>query len=110
MTFNKTTALTASKTALLVAIALTMSACSTLGSNKKEKLAYVERPAEQIYRQGFEEMEQGDWDRAKLFFNEVERQHPFSKWARRSMLMTAYANYKSTNYEDDCHVILRPDL
>jgi len=100
MTFNKTTALTASKTALLVAIALTMSACSTLGSNKKEKLAYVERPAEQIYRQGFEEMEQGDWDRAKLFFNEVERQHPFSKWARRSMLMTAYANYKSTNYEE----------
>ena len=100
MTFNKTTALTASKTALLVAIALTMSACSTLGSNKKEKLAYVERPAEQIYRQGFEEMEQRDWDRAKLFFNEVERQHPFSKWARRSMLMTAYANYKSTNYEE----------
>jgi len=44
-------------------------------------------------------MEKGDWDRAKLFFNEVERQHPFSKWARRSMLMTAYANYRATEYE-----------
>lgn len=100
MTFNKKTAVTVSKTALLVGIALTMSACSTFGGNKKEKLAYVERPAEQIYRQGFEEMEQRDWDRAKLFFNEVERQHPFSKWARRAMLMTAYANYKATDYEE----------
>lgn len=100
MTFNKKIAQTAAKTVFIVSLAVMMSACSTFGGNKNEKLAYVERPAEQIYRQGFEEMEQGDWDRAKLFFNEVERQHPFSKWARRSMLMTAYANYRSTSYEE----------
>ena len=98
--FIKSPAHFATKTALLVTLALTMSACSSFGGNKKEKLAYVERPAEQIYRQGFEQMERGEWDRAKLFFNEVERQHPFSQWARRSMLMTAYANYRGTNYED----------
>ena len=45
-------------------------------------------------------MERGDWDRAKLHFQEVERQHPFSKWARRAMLMQAYANYRSTDYEE----------
>ena len=99
MTFDKKLARKAAKSAFLVSLAVTMSACSTFGANKKEKLAYVERPAEQIYRQGFEQMEKGDWDRAKLFFNEVERQHPFSKWARRSMLMTAYANYRATEYE-----------
>jgi len=77
-----------------------MSACSVFGGNKKETLAYVERPAELIYNEGFEEMEQRDWDRAKLFFQEVERQHPFSKWARRSMLMTSYAHYRSTDYEE----------
>jgi len=71
----------------IAALALTLSACSTLGigGNKNEKLAYVERPAELIYNQGFDRMERGDWDRAKLFFQEVERQHPFSKWARRAM-------------------------
>jgi len=79
---------------------LLMSACSVFGGNKKETLAYVERPAELIYNEGFEEMEQRDWDRAKLFFQEVERQHPFSKWARRSMLMTSYAHYRSTDYEE----------
>jgi len=84
------------------ALVLGLSACSTLGigGDKKEKLAYVERPAESIYNQGFNRMERQDWDRAKLFFQEVERQHPFSKWARRSMLMQAYANYRSTDYEE----------
>lgn len=84
------------------AFALTISACSSLGigGNKNERLAYVERPAELIYNEGYDRMERGDWDRAKLYFQEVERQHPFSKWARRAMLMSAYANYRSTDYED----------
>jgi outer membrane protein assembly factor BamD len=87
---------------LIVTISFSISACSSLGlgGNKKAKLAYIERPAEQIYNQGFKRIEKNDWDRAKLFFQEVERQHPFSKWARRAMLMQAYANYRSTDYED----------
>ena len=87
---------------LIITIIFSMSACSSLGlgGNKKAKLAYIERPAEQIYNQGFKRIEKNDWDRAKLFFQEVERQHPFSKWARRAMLMQAYANYRSTDYED----------
>lgn len=100
MAFTNTHTLKSSKMALMLTAALLITGCSSLGGDKNERLAYVERPAEQIYRQGFEEMEQRDWDRAKLFFNEVERQHPFSSWARRSMLMTAYANYKATNYEE----------
>ena len=87
------------KTTILAALALSLSACSSIGGDKKEKLAYVERPAETIYEQGFKRMERGDWDGAKLHFQEVERQHPFSKWARRGMLMQAYANYRSTDYE-----------
>lgn len=83
------------------AIALTVSGCSLLGGkDKKEKLAYIERPAELIYNQAYERVDRGDWDRAKLFFQEVERQHPFSKWARRAMLMSAYASYRTADYEE----------
>ncbi len=85
---------------LLAGMALTLAACSTFGSKQKERLAYVERPAEVIYNLGVDRMDRNDWDRAKLYFQEVERQHPFSKWARRSMLMTAYANYRSADYEE----------
>lgn len=86
---------------LIGAFALTLSACAGLGGkDAKEKLAYVERPAELIYNQAFDRIEKGDWKRANLFFQEVERQHPFSKWARRSMLMSAYASYRTADYED----------
>jgi len=88
------------KLVLMTGLAIFMSACAGIGGKSKEKLAYIERPAEQIYNNGVDQMDRQDWDRAKLFFQEVERQHPFSKWARRSMLMTAYANYRSADYED----------
>jgi len=96
MPSNKTT-----KIMSAVVLAFLISGCSILGGgNKKEKLAYVERPAENIYNEGMDQMERNDLGRAKLLFQEVERQHPFSKWARRSMLMTAYANYLSADYEE----------
>ena len=89
------------KSLSFAALALSLSACSTLGigGDKREKLAYVERPAELIYNQAFDRIQREDWEGSKLLFEEVERQHPFSKWARRSMLMTAYANYRSGDYQ-----------
>lgn len=94
----------ASKTTKIITavfLSLMITGCSILGgTNRKEKLAYVERPAENIYNEGMDQMERNDLGRAKLLFQEVERQHPFSKWARRAMLMTAYANYLSADYEE----------
>jgi len=91
-------------TGALISVSLmaALSGCSTLGlgGKKKEELAYIERPAELIYNQAFSRVERNDWDNAKLLFEEVERQHPFSKWARRAILMSAYSSYRSTDYED----------
>ena len=85
----------------VLALSVLMAGCSILGGgSKKEKLAYVERPAELIYNQAFEQLENRDWDEAKALFEEVERQHPFSEWARRAMLMSAFASYSSAEYED----------
>lgn len=87
------------KSGMAACAVIMLSACSVLGGNQKEKLAYVERPAEQIYNQAVDRMDRKDWDRAILLFQEVERQHPFSEWARRSMLMTAYAHYRANEYD-----------
>ncbi len=77
-----------------------LSGCSTFGKKQKIKLAYVERPAEALYTGGLEKMDTKRWDEAVLFFDEVERQHPFSRWARRSMLMSSFARYQSGDYEE----------
>ena len=91
-----------SRVILGLGLAMSLTACSTLGlgGDKKEELAYIERPAELIYNQAFSRIERKDWDNAKLLFEEVERQHPFSKWARRAILMSAYTSYRSADYED----------
>ena len=89
-------------TALTLGLAAFLSGCSTLGigGDVKETLAYVERPAETIYTEAINTLDRRDWERAKLLFEEVERQHPFSEWARRALLMSAYASYRSADYED----------
>lgn len=87
-------------TARVAAFGLALLVLTACGTSKKERLAYVERPAELIYNQAVDEMDNSDWAQAKLLFQEVERQHPFSKWARRSMLMSAYASYRSADYDE----------
>lgn len=81
---------------LIVALAVTATACQ---GNRKEELAYIERPAELIYNEGIEQFDKNRYDRAAQFFDEVERQHPYSEWARRAMMMAAYANYQSNDYD-----------
>lgn len=82
---------------LLSAVALTLTAC---GGRDAAELAYVEQPVETLYAEGFSQMERRRYDQAAALFDEVERQHPFSEWARRSMLMAAYANYNQGKYDE----------
>jgi len=75
-----------------------LSACQN--SRRSQQTAYVERPVEQLYQRATDELDKRDYDDAILLFNEVERQHPYSEWARRSSLMSAYASYESRLYDD----------
>jgi len=84
---------------LIATAALTLTACQSR-EKRREELAYVERPVEALYNQAATELDKRDYDQAILLFNEVERQHPYSEWARRSMVMTAFAHYQSRNYDE----------
>ena len=74
-----------------------LAACA---SGPDTSVAYVERPAETIYAAAFEAMDSNQYRLAAAMFDEVERQHPYSEGARRSMLMAAFANYQANNYEE----------
>jgi len=81
------------------ACALALCACA---SNKKNKprLAYEERPVELLYTTGADRLDRRQWSQAVAYFQEVERQHPYSEWSRRSILMQAYAHYQSNDYSE----------
>ena len=89
-----------SKAVALVAFTLLSAVAGCSSSGKKEKFAYVEKPVEQLYAQATRAMERRRYDEAIAYFEEVERQHPYSAWARRAMLMKAYAYYQGNDYEE----------
>jgi outer membrane protein assembly factor BamD len=82
----------------VVAACLVVSACS--GVTDKKDAPYVERPVEQIYADAWKQIDNHDWENAAKQFDEVERQHPYSIWARRAMLMSAFCYYQANKYTD----------
>lgn len=96
---------------LVLATALSVAGCA--GSQKKAKFAYVERPVEQLYNTATQALERKRFDDAVKGFEEVERQHPYSAWARRAMLMKAFSQYQANKYDDavdslDAFITLHP--
>jgi outer membrane protein assembly factor BamD len=84
---------------LVVAACLAAGGCSML-KKKKPALAYEERPVELLYNAGAQRLDHHQWTEAVDYFREVERQHPYSEWSRRSILMTAYAHYQANDYAE----------
>lgn len=96
--FARVTLRSLSVAALAVCAALALTACA--GSGKKKKFAYVERPVEQLYANAARQLERRRYSEAVTAFAEVERQHPYSAWARRAILMKAFAQYQDNDYEE----------
>jgi outer membrane protein assembly factor BamD len=69
--------------------------------NKQED--YVpEEPADKIYNEGlFLLNNKQDYEGAAKKFDQVDRENPYSDWARKALLMSAYAYYQGDKY-DDC--------
>jgi outer membrane protein assembly factor BamD len=85
--------------ALIAVVAVSVSGCNTF-KKKKPTLAYQERPVELLFNVGATYLDHHQWNDAVNYFREVERQHPYSEWSRRAILMTAYAHYEANNYGD----------
>ncbi|MFC3691899.1 outer membrane protein assembly factor BamD [Chenggangzhangella methanolivorans] len=86
------------RNALLVALALPIAGCSMF-EDKKEELA-PDEPADKLYNEGLSGLNTGDYDAAKKKFAEVDRQHPYTDWGRKSVLMTTYVAYRDGKYQE----------
>src|SRR5579863_7871125 len=61
-----------------------------------------EEPADKLYNQGlFLLNHKEQYEDAAKKFDEVDRQNPYSDWARKALLLSAYAYYQAQKY-DDC--------
>jgi len=110
--------------AVAVSFALGLGGCGTIGDIlgtsdtpendlNKDAAELSERPVDQIYDAAWKKIRDDDYAGAAKQFDEVERQHPYSVWARRAMLMSAYCYYQANHYTEaistaDDYIALHP--
>jgi outer membrane protein assembly factor BamD len=71
-----------------------------LGACGGTKDTYVEKPVEDLYNNAMDQLLDHSYDKAAKSFDEVERQHPYSVWATKAQLMSAYALYQAAKYDE----------
>lgn len=79
-----------------VAVLLT-SGCGGKGGKRRDT-AYVARDVDTLYLAAKDRLDRGQVKEAAALFDEVERQHPYSPWARRAQLMSAFSYYAGRDY------------
>src|SRR5262249_16969269 len=87
---------------VVAAVAASLGACSSFDLFAKKDEVAPDEPADRLYNQGLYLLNaKKDAKDAVKKFEEVDRQHPYSEWARKSLIMSAYAFYQAGEY-DDC--------
>ncbi|MGI8705090.1 MAG: outer membrane protein assembly factor BamD [Sphingomicrobium sp.] len=61
---------------------------------------YIARDVNTLYALAKKRLDQRDFETAAQLFGEVERQHPYSVWARRAQLMSAFSYYSARKYNE----------
>ncbi len=80
---------------LVVVLAGALSGCA-----KKKEINPIELMApEQIFQNAEAELANGKPDKAAVLFSEVERLYPYSEWAKRGIVMSAFAYHQDKKYE-----------
>lgn len=91
-----------SRSAALSLLALgLLSACASGRSGKLRKdQSYIAQDVETLYSAAKQTLDRRQYRLAAAQFDEVERQHPYSVWARRAELMSAFAYYVAGEYQE----------
>ena len=91
--------------AALLASASLLSGCAALGlgggsAKPGSNTRYVARDVNTLYNAAKDKMDNRQYEVAAALFDEVERQHPYSPWARRAQLMSAFNYYMAQKYNE----------
>lgn len=77
-------------------LALPLSGCASDDKN----LIASDEPADKLYNEGLTLLNRREYTDAAKKFEEVDRQHPYSEWARKSLLMSAFAYYSDQKLDE----------
>ncbi len=84
--------------AVMIAAALLSPLAGCATSKNKGDTKYVARDVDTLYNGAKDRLDRRQYKIAAQLFDEVERQHPYSVWARRAQLMSAFSYYLARDY------------
>jgi len=94
----KTVVLRAGLIGILVA-GMALSGCAGADKVERGDVNYENYTAKQIYERGEFDLARGNPRMAADVFSEVERLYPYSNWAKRAVIMQAFAHHEAKEYE-----------
>lgn len=77
-----------------------LTACQTDPDIDITKLAAETDPPDVLYNQGLANLNAGKVTEASRKFEAIDRQHPFSEYARKALVMSAFVNYRQGRNEE----------
>jgi outer membrane protein assembly factor BamD (BamD/ComL family) len=93
-----------------VGLALSLGGCSSglgnlLGGDSKPPVSAdlgnsSDQAVASLYNDGLSNLNNGQYRTAVKKFAELERLHPYSKWATKALLMQGFAHYQNNEYVD----------
>ena len=98
-------AMSIARPGMLAIVCLGLAGCSSglpslpFSSSKPDTAATAHvPPAEQLYNRADNLLSRGQYKGAALAFENVDREYPYSPFARRALALTAFAHYKGEDY------------
>lgn len=80
----------------MVGLVLVLAACTS-----DKDIQIPDDPADKLYNEGLYLLQnKKDAKAAAKKFEEVDRQHPYSDWARKALIMSAYSYYEAQEYNE----------
>lgn len=82
-------------------LAISLGACTSFDFFSKKDDLPPDEPADKLYNEGLYYLNaRTNPKEAVKKFEEVDRQHPYSEWARKALIMSAFSHYQAGNYEE----------
>jgi outer membrane protein assembly factor BamD len=73
----------------LMAVALLLAACGSIGKDPTEKMS-----PDQLYAEAKNEMAAGNWQRSRELLTRLEARYPFGRYAQQAQIEIAYSFYR----------------
>ena len=88
------------KTILMALVVAAIAGCSSSDDKSGEFAVEDITPADALYNQALANLDAGDLRTAQKRIVDLNRQHPYSEYSRRSLVLDTFINYRQGKYTD----------